>query len=83
MVEIIEAQPTPGSTVVSDNLALPPDTSIIGHVEPLLGRVALKSVDGYFGFPLIKEGQPVTQAIINKAENVGRLFELIASTEEN
>ena len=62
-------------------LALPDNNEIIGFVDPLVGRIALREVQGYFGFPLIKAGQSVTPGIIAKAESLGRLFELTAATD--
>jgi len=64
------------------SVALPEDTSVIGHVEPIIGRVARREVKGYFGFPLIRAGQTVTHEHTERAQNLGRLFELIAATEE-
>jgi hypothetical protein len=62
-------------------LALPETNDIIGYVDPLVGRVALRDVPGYFGFPLIKAGQSVTHETIEKAQSLGRLFELVAATD--
>ena len=62
-------------------LALPENHDIIGYVDPLVGRVALREVPGYFGFPLIKAGQAVTPETIEKAQSLGRLFELVAATD--
>ena len=63
-----------------DNAALPESSAIIGYVEPLLGRVANRNVDGYFGFPLIKKGETVTPSILERAHSMSRLFELIEAT---
>jgi len=62
-------------------LALPDSNEIIGFVDPLIGRIALRDVPGYFGFPLIKAGQAVTHATLEKAQSLGRLFELTAATD--
>ena len=65
-----------------DALALPERHELSGHLEPVVGRVAQREVAGYYGFPLVKAGQTITPSIAEKALNVGRLFELIAATEE-
>jgi hypothetical protein len=65
-----------------NNTALPENGEMIGHIEPLIGRVARKDVIGYFGFPLIKKGETVTSTVAERAQNMARLFELIAATEE-
>ena len=41
-----------------NNTALLDNGEIIGHIEPLIGRIARNDVIGYFGFPLIKKGRP-------------------------
>ena len=69
-------------TGAQDNVALPEHSYLIGYVDPIIGRVAHRTVSGYFGFPVIKAGQTVTKEIAERAQNLGRLFELIAATEE-
>ncbi len=69
-------------TSAQDNFALPDATSIIGYVDPIIGRVTRRDVPAYFGFPLIKKGETVTPEILARAHNLGRLFELIAATDE-
>jgi hypothetical protein len=64
-------------------LALPERHDLSGHLEPVIGRVVQRDVQGYFGFPLIKAGQTITPTIAERAQNLGRLFELIAATEEH
>jgi len=64
-----------------NNVALPDETEQIGYVEPLVGRVAQRDVQGYFGFPLIKKGEVVTPDILERAHSLSRLFELTAATE--
>lgn len=71
-----------GGSSAADNLALPENNEVVGHLEPLLGRVARRDVAGYFGFPLIRAGQPVTAAVFEKAQSQGKLYEVIAATEE-
>ncbi len=66
----------------ADTLALPLDTNLIGYADPLIGRVARRDVLGYFGFPLIRTGETVTPAILEKAQAVSRLFELTAATDD-
>ena len=63
------------------DLALTDDNSLAGFLEPVVGRVALRDVTGYYGFPLIKAGQTVTRNIAEKALSLGRLFELTEATE--
>ena len=75
--------PAGGSgTSAQNNFALPDETTIIGYVDPIIGRTAHREVLGYFGFPLIKKGQVVTREIADRAQNLSRLFELICATEE-
>lgn len=69
-------------TSAQNSLALPDNSEVIGHVEPIIGRIAQRDVQAYFGFPLIKKGETVTLATAERAHNLGRLFELIAATEE-
>lgn len=52
-----------------------------GFLAPVVGRTALRDVEGSFGFPLIKRGEAVTQTIYDRAQAMGRLFELISATE--
>jgi hypothetical protein len=66
----------------SKGTALADNGEVIGYVDPLIGRVARKDVVGYFGFPLIRAGQAVTPEIIEKAQALGRLFELISATDD-
>ena len=69
-------------TSAQNTLALPDNSEVIGYVEPIIGRVAQRDVQAYFGFPLIKKGDTVTREIAERAQNLGRLFELVAATEE-
>lgn len=68
-------------TSAQDNLALPDNNSIIGYVDPIVGRTAHRDVLGYFGFPLIRKGETITPEILARAQNISRLFELQAATE--
>ena len=75
---------TPAGTMgtsAQDTIALPDNTGIIGYVDPIVGRVAHRDVLGYFGFPLIRKGETVTREIMERAQNLSRLFELQAATE--
>jgi len=63
------------------DMALIDDDALAGFIEPLIGREVLRDVHGYYGFPLIKKGQPVTRNIAEKALSLGRLFELTDATE--
>ncbi len=76
---------TPAGTTgasAQDTLALPDNTTIIGYVDPIVGRVAHRDVLGYLGFPLIRKGETVTPEILARSQNISRLFELQAATEE-
>lgn len=76
---------TPAGTAgnsAMNNTALPSGTSIIGYVDPIIGRVAHRDVLGYLGFPLIRKGETVTPEIFSRSQNLSRLFELQAATEE-
>lgn len=72
---------TDGNSAMN-NSALPQGTSIVGYVDPIIGRVAHRDVLGYLGFPLIRQGETVTPEIFSRAHNLSRLFELQAATEE-
>ena len=75
---------TPAVTMgmsAQDTIAMPENTGIIGYVDPIVGRVAHREVLGYFGFPLIRKGETVTREIMERAQNLSRLFELQAATE--
>jgi hypothetical protein len=52
-----------------------------GFIAPIIGRKALQSVNGYYGFSLIREGDTVTKSHVDRAQSLGRLYELIAATE--
>lgn len=69
-------------TSAMNNSALPQGTSIIGYVDPIIGRVAHRDVLGDLGFPLIRTGETVTPEIFSRAHSLSRLFELQAATEE-
>ena len=71
-----------GGNSAMNNTALPSGTSIIGYVDPIIGRVAHRDVLGYLGFPLIRAGETVTPEIFSRSQNLSRLFELQAATEE-
>jgi len=66
----------------ADTMPLPERYELSGHLAPVVGRVARRDVAGYFGFPIVKAGQIVTPSIAEKAQSMGRLFELISATEE-
>lgn len=70
-----------GGMSAQSNLALPDSGTVIGYAEPFIGRVANRDVSAYFGFPLIRAGETVTPEIAERAQNLGRLFELISATE--
>ena len=68
-------------TSAQNTAALPESASIVGYMDPIVGRVAHRDVLSYFGFPLIRKGETVTREIVERAQNVSRLFELQAATE--
>ncbi len=68
-------------TSAQNTLGLPNHDSIIGYVDPIVGRTAHRDVLGSFGFPLIRKGEVVTAEIMARAQNISRLFELQAATE--
>ena len=82
MAKVIGTPAGTTGTSAQDTLALPDNTSIVGYVDPIVGRVAHRDVFGYFGFPLIRKGETVTPEILARAQNVSRLFEIQAATEE-
>ena len=61
---------------------IPNQGAAAGFVAPVIGRKALKDVDGYYGFPLIRKGEVITESIYNRAQQLARLYELIAATHE-
>lgn len=67
---------------MDNTVALPETHEIVGYVDPLIGRVAKRDVPGYFGFSLIRAGQTVTNTTVEKAQSLGRLFELTAATDD-
>ena len=69
-------------TPAMNKTSLPAGTSIVGYVDPIIGRVAHRDVLGYLGFPLIRKGETVTPEIFSRAHNLSRLFELQAAKEE-
>jgi len=81
MAKVTETPAGTSGKPAKDNPALPESTNIVGYVDPIVGRVAHREVLGYFGFPLIKKGETVTREIIERAQNLSRLFELQAATE--
>jgi hypothetical protein len=52
-----------------------------GFVVPLIGRTAIKEVSGFPGFPLIRAGETITPEIVERAQHMGRLYELTECTE--
>ena len=63
-------------------IPVPKPRTAAGFVAPVVGRTALRDVDGYFGFPLIRKGEVITETIYNRAHQLARLYELIAATHE-
>jgi hypothetical protein len=52
-----------------------------GFVVPIIGRTANSDVLGFPGFPLIRAGEQITREIAERAQAMGRLFELTAASE--
>ena len=52
-----------------------------GFVAPVVGRVAVRDVPAHHGFLLIRKGETITEQHMDRADRMGRLYELIASTE--
>ncbi len=78
----VTGTPTSAPDTSTQNIAaLPESGSIVGYVDPIVGRVAHRDVLGYFGFPLIRKGQTVTRELVERAQSMSRLFELQAATE--
>jgi len=71
----------PAPTVPEDYTPIPRRATAAGFLAPIVGRAALREVSGYFGFPLIRKGEVVSQTIYDRAQHMGRLYELIAATE--
>ncbi len=64
-------------------IPIPKQTTLAGAVAPVLGRKAVRDVAGIFGFPLVSKGDVITEALYARANQMGRLYELIASTKED
>jgi hypothetical protein len=57
------------------------DSSVLpGYVEPIIGRVLVEDIRGIFGLTIARKGDVVTPFIYERAEQVGRLRELIIAT---
>jgi hypothetical protein len=69
------------STVPSEATPISSSRMNAGFIAPILGRKALRDVNGYFNFSLIKQGETITKAHVDRAQSLGRLYELIACTE--
>jgi hypothetical protein len=69
------------SDIKSDKSPLGKNRMAAGFVAPVLGRKALRDVNGYFNMPLIKTGQVVTEQHYDRAQALGKLYELIACTD--
>jgi len=69
--------------VVPRAIPIPKPTTLAGFVAPVVGRKATRDVDGYFGFPLIKKGEVITETTYYRAQQMARLAELIACTHED
>jgi hypothetical protein len=69
------------SDIKSDMSPLGKNRMAAGFVSPVLGRTALRDVHGYFNFPLITKGEVVTEQHFDRAQSLGKLYELIAATD--
>ena len=61
-------------------IPLPKRQIAAGFVAPVIGRRTLKDVEGYFGFPLIRKGETISDVTYDRAQQMGCLYELIAAT---
>jgi hypothetical protein len=52
-----------------------------GYVAPYIGRIAQRDVVGIFGITLIHAGEVITDTIADRAQRMGRLYELIAASD--
>lgn len=64
-------------------IPIPKPSTAAGFVAPVVGRKALRDVTGYFGFTLVKKGDVITASTYERAQQMARLAELIASTHED
>ena len=69
------------SDIKSNQSPLGANRMAAGFVAPVLGRTALRDVNGYYNLPLIKKGQVVTDQHVDRAQALGKLYELIAATD--
>jgi hypothetical protein len=54
-----------------------------GFIAPLIGRTVHADVFGFPGFPLIRAGEVISTDVAERAQAMGRLFELTAATRPN
>jgi hypothetical protein len=66
----------------TNSTPVPGPSKSAGFVAPIVGREVLRSVPAQLGFSLIKEGEKITALHIERARQMGRLYELIAATKE-
>jgi hypothetical protein len=59
--------------------AAPKENLPPGYAAPVIGRIVQRDINGIFGLPLVKKGQTITPMIYERAEQMGRLHELVAS----
>jgi hypothetical protein len=69
------------TSVASERTPVSATRMAAGFVVPIIGRTALREVKGYFNFSLINKGETVGKAHMDRAQAMGRLYELIAATE--
>lgn len=80
---VSEQAPSDTKTVApSERTPVSDSRMAAGFVAPIIGRKALRGVNGYFNFALIRAGETVTKGHVDRAQSLGRLYELIASTEQ-
>jgi hypothetical protein len=52
-----------------------------GFIVPIIGRIVRSDVLGFPEFPLIRAGEKITVELAERAQSMGRLFELIEASE--
>ena len=80
---VSEHAPSDTKTVAPSEKTPISDTRMAaGFIAPIIGRVALRPVNGYYNFPLIRQGETVTKAHVDRAVSLGKLYELVAATDK-
>ncbi len=59
---------------------LPSDRREAGYLVPIIGRTVRRDVTGFRNFPLIRSGEVITAEIAERAQAMGRFYELTEAT---